>query len=101
MGGESRVDREVRDEVSVDEEEVPGDQVSRIQVPHGIADGAGGGLDDLQGLEGRGRRGERVPLRGLDVALYLCSVRPAVYVYVSHARHSEEFEGVFEEGCVS
>ena len=53
MGSEGRIDREVGDEVAVNNDEVVGEDCTFAEVTHGIADGTRGRADKLDLREGR------------------------------------------------
>lgn len=53
MCSERCIDREIGDEVAVDNDEVVGKDRTFVEVAHGIADGTGGGADEFDLREGR------------------------------------------------
>lgn len=91
---EGRLQRQVANHIAVHHEEVAHQQAARVEVAHGVADGVGGGLDELQLGEGRGARG---PFRALDVVFDEVSVGAAVDEDLLDAGVGEELEGVFDE----
>ena len=84
----------------MNEQEITGNQTSTIEISHGVTNRASCSLDDLEGGKRRGLGGLRVPFRNLYVTFDLHGMRAAVDIDFRHARHGEEFEGVFDEGGI-